>query len=263
MVICLSAAERRALGTPSACGDVVREMSADGLRCRIVYAACTPDNADELIRAEVAAAIESGYQLEWKFYGHDTPADLPERLLAAGFEADDPEDVLVLSLDDASVVAFEPAEVRIRRVQDEQGLAGYAEIARDIGRRNAEQERRHLATLLAQTPEEISVHIAYLGDEPVSCGPVYFRPGGPYAELAGGRTKTRHRRTGLFTAVAGSRLREAQEQGRTHAFVDALPTSAPTLRKRGFRFVTTTQPFVLEPTRSPARKPGTPTASME
>ena len=87
------------------------------------------------------------------------------------------------------------------------------------------------------------------GEEPASCGRVYFRSGGPYAELAGGRTKPTHRRKGLFTALVGSRLREAQQRGRTHVFVDALPTSAPTLRKRGFRFVTKTQPFVFEPER--------------
>jgi acetyltransferase (GNAT) family protein len=244
-------AERRALGKPSARGDVVRELSADGSECRIVYAACTPDNADELIRAEIAAATETGYELEWKFYGHDTPADLPKRLLAAGFVADDPEDVLVLPLDEASLAAFDPAEVRIRCVRDQQDLADYAEISREIGRRNVEEERRHLAALLAETPEKISIHIAYVGEEPASCGRVYFRPGGPYAELAGGRTKTTHRRKGLFTALVGSRLREAQQRGRTHAFVDALPTSAPTLRKRGFQSVTKTQPFVFDPVGRP------------
>jgi len=242
-------AERRALGKPAAGGGVVRELSADGSECRIVYAACTPDNVDELIRAELAAATEAGYTLEWKLYGHDRPADLAERLVAAGFEADDPEDVLVLPLDDASVAAFDVAGVHVRQVRDERELAGYAEISRETGRRNVDEERRQLAAVLAETPDEMSIHIAYVGEEPASCGRVYFRSGGPYAELAGGRTKPTHRRKGLFTALVGSRLREAQQRGRTHVFVDALPTSAPTLRKRGFRFVTKTQPFVFEPER--------------
>ena len=240
-------AERRALGKPSASGDVVRELSADGSECRIVHAACTPDNVDELIRAELAAAAEAGYTLEWKLYGHDGPADLADRLVAAGFEADDSEDVLVLPVNDASVAAFDTAGVTVRQVRNEADLADYAEISRETGRRNVDEERARLAAELAESPTEMSIHIAYVGDEPASCGRVYFRAGGPYAELAGGRTKTTHRRKGLFTALVGSRLLEAQERGRTHVFVDALPTSAPTLRKRGFRFVTTTQPFVFEP----------------
>ncbi len=36
-------------------------------------------------------------------------------------------------------------------------------------------------------------------------------------------------------------------RNRTHAFVDALPTSEPILLKRGFQFVTHTQPFMYEP----------------
>ncbi len=40
-------------------------------------------------------AARLGYTLEWKVYGHDGPANLVESLLAAGFEPDDEEQVLV------------------------------------------------------------------------------------------------------------------------------------------------------------------------
>ncbi|MCH0567569.1 MULTISPECIES: hypothetical protein [unclassified Streptomyces] len=43
------------------------------------------------------------------------------------------------------------------------------------------------------------------------------------------------------------RLREARDRGRTHAFVDARPTSEPVLRGRGFELVTWTRPFVYAP----------------
>ncbi len=240
-------AERRVLGTPSAGGDVVVDRSADGSECRIVFASCPPEEIDDLIRRERDAAGSGGYSLEWKYYGHDTPVDLPERLVAAGFEAGDEEEVLVLPLDEASLAAFgDGGGHEIRIVRDERDLADYAEVSREIGRRNVEEERRALALKLKENPDEVSIHIAYVDGEPVACGRVYFRPGGPYAELAGGRTKTTHRRRGLFTALVASRLREARDRGRTHAFVDALPTSAPILRKQGFQFVTRTRPFMLE-----------------
>jgi predicted acetyltransferase len=68
-------------------------------------------------------------------------------------------------------------------------------------------------------------------------------------KLAGGRTVTTHRRRGLFTALVGSRLREAASRGCTHAFVDALPTSEPILTKLGFTSLTSTQPYTYEPGR--------------
>jgi GNAT superfamily N-acetyltransferase len=238
--------ERHAVGSSTGRCGVVREHSADGAECRIVYAHCPPAELDELIREEIALARRQSYTLEWKVYGHDTPADLGERLAAAGFEPDDRESVLALALDAASVAGFDQTGRDVRRVVDERGLDDYAEIAQALGRRDVVEERHRVAAELRDAPDGLSIHIAYLEDRPVACGRVYFRAGGPYAELAGGRTRPEHRRQGLFTALVGSRLREARERDRTHAFVDALPTSEPTLRKRGFGFVTWTQPFVLE-----------------
>src|SRR5262249_61952491 len=40
---------------------------------------------DELIARQVSVFAERGERFEWKYYGHDLPRDLPERLLAAGF----------------------------------------------------------------------------------------------------------------------------------------------------------------------------------
>jgi len=240
-------AERRALGTPSVNGDVVMERSADGSECRIVFVSCPPEGIDDLIRRERNAASSGGYSLEWKYYGHDRPVYLPERLIAAGFEAGDEEEVMVLPLYESSLAAFgDSGGQEIRIVRDERDLADYAEVSREIGRRNVEEERRTLALKLKENLDEMSIHIAYVDGEPVACGRIYFRPGGPYAELAGGRTKTTHRRRGLFTALVASRLREARDRGRTYAFVDALPTSALVLRKLGFQFVTWTRPFLLE-----------------
>ncbi|GMK37062.1 hypothetical protein PCCS19_01150 [Paenibacillus sp. CCS19] len=241
-------AERRSMGMPSPSGDVVVERTVEGSECRIVFASCPVEEIDELIRRERDAAVAGGYSLEWKYYGHDMPIDLPERLVAAGFEADDEEEVLVLPLDEASLATLDEFDrFDIRIVRDERDLADYAEVSREIGRRNVEEERRSLALELKERQNEMSIHIAYVDGEPVACGRVYFRTGGSYAELTGGRTKIAHRRKGYFTALVASRLLEARDRGRTHAFVDALPTSAPILRKQGFQFVTRTRPFVLEP----------------
>ncbi|MFH8476841.1 GNAT family N-acetyltransferase [Streptomyces sp. NPDC018000] len=239
--------ERRAVGSSTGRGGVVREHAADGSERRIVYARCAPEELDEVIKEETDLAQRLSYTLEWKVYGHDTPTDLGERLITAGFEPDDRESVLALPLSEGALAAFDPAGRDIRRVVNEQGLDDYAEIAAALGRRDAQQERQRLACELRDVPGAMSIHIAYVDGRPAACGRVYFRPGGPYAELAGGRTRPEHRRQGLFTALVGSRLREARDRSRTHAFVDALPTSDPILRGRGFEPVTWTRPFVYEP----------------
>ncbi|MFH8344496.1 GNAT family N-acetyltransferase [Streptomyces sp. NPDC018045] len=200
-----------------------------------------------MVRAEIARADSVGYALEWKLYGHDVPAGMGRRLCAAGFTPEDVEKVLVLPVNAETAAAFEAPAYEVRRVTDGRGLDDVADISRDLGRREVAEERRQLGMRLRDAPGEMSVHVAYVDGVPAACGRVHYRPGGAFAELAGGRTRPVYRRRGLFTALVAARLREACARGRTHAFVDALPTSEPTLVKRGFVTVTTTQPFVYEP----------------
>lgn len=239
-------AERRVSGTPSERGDLVREWSGNRSTCRITFVDAPPERIDDLIRYERDAARAGGYSLEWKLYEHDLPDDLPARLISAGFEAEDLEDVMFLPLDRDSLTAFDGRGHEVRIVQDERGLDDYAEISRDIGRRNVEEEQRALAIALREHPDELRIHIAYIDGEPVSSGRTHLRRGGPYAELAGGRTKTTYRRRGLYTSTVASRLQEARDRDRTHALVDALPTSAPILRKLGFKLLTRTQPYIYQ-----------------
>lgn len=242
-------AERRAQGVPDVGRDVVREFAADGSRCRIVFSRLGADEADAAIDEEKGQAEARGYPVEWKVYGHDGPADLGARLRAADFVAEDVEQVMMLPVDEMTVAASAGHEHDVRRVVDDAGLADYAEIAREIGRIDPLGEREQLAAILRTAPDAMSIHIAYHDGEPVSCGRVHYSTGGTCAELAGGRTKTTHRRRGLFSAVVGARLAEARDRGRMVAFSDALPTSEPILTRHGFRVLTSTQPFVYAPDR--------------
>ncbi|MGK5640705.1 GNAT family N-acetyltransferase [Streptomyces sp. URMC 126] len=238
---------RRASGVVDGHADLVREYSADGSECRIVFAGPAGGEVGELVRAERELARSGGYTLEWKVYGHDRQRGLAAALEAAGFVPGDEEQVLVLPVAEASAALFDTSAYEVRQVTDGAGLDDYAEISRQVGRRNADEERRQLVRLLEEQPEAMSVHIAYAQGEPVSCGRVHFQAGSPIAELAGARTKTTHRRQGFFTAVVGSRLRQAVERGCRLLVTDALPTSEPILRKRGFEAVTSTRPYLFEP----------------
>ncbi len=241
--------ERRAAGPASDPGGVVREWSPDGLECRIVFSQCPAAQLADVLREERNRADAGGYGLEWKVYGHDGPPGLIQGLRDAGFEAGAEERVLVLELDDTALRAFGPPAGEIRIVHDAAGLADVAAISRQIGRRNVEAETQRLAGMLADNAGAVSIHVAYVDGEPASCGRIHYGKTPGVAELTGGRTVTTQRRRGLFTALVGSRLREAASRGCTHVFVDALPTSEPILTKLGFRSVTSTQPYTYEPGR--------------
>jgi hypothetical protein len=171
---------RRAAGTP---GLVTRETAPDGSECRIVHVDCSPDELDDVIVAEVRRADAAGYTLEWKTYEHDRLPGIADRLVAAGFEPDAVECVLVAEV---GAVGFDSPVVDIRQVRDAVGLADVAAIAVEMGRNNVEDEVRLLAAVLRDTPERMSVHVAYVDGLPVACGRIYFPPGSPFAELAGG-----------------------------------------------------------------------------
>ena len=230
-------------------GIVAREFSRDRSECQILLASATAAGIATLVAGETASADRSAYTLEWKVYGHDGPANLVDSLLAAKFEPDDEEQVLVLPIAvgaRAGVGALPPG-TEIMRVDDERGLAEVAEISRDTGRRTVDAETRRLASILRDTPDAMTVHVLRFEGEPVACGRTHYGKGSEFAELAGGRTKVAHRRCGYFSALVHHRLTEASARGRTHALVDALPTSEPILRRLGFAILTSTRPYVYVP----------------
>jgi len=240
-------AGRQAGGQRGARGDVFREYSSEGAECTITYSHATPEEIDAVIREETSLADARGYTLEWKVYGHDGPPDLKDRLAAAGFEAEPAESVMVLPVTEEALRAFEAPAYDIRRIADRAGLADLVAISRDVGRRNVEEEERRLAAILDRGPEQTSVYVAYVDGEAAACGRIHFNERGEIAELCGGRTRPAHRHHGLYIALVAARLREALARHCAYVLVDALPTSEPTLRKRGFRWVTRTQPFVYRP----------------
>jgi hypothetical protein len=237
--------ERRSTGELSLHGEVVRECSLDGSECLIVYSHCaTTREVDEVIHNEISLAEERKYILEWKVYDHDTPSDLKDRLLAAGFEPGPVESLMVLPVNKEALAAFEAPAYEIKRIDDPPGLNDVAAISREIGRTNVDDEKRRLALMLRRAPDQMSVYVAYIDGEAVACGRIHFKENSEFAELCGGRTKTTRRHQGLYTALVAARLKEALERTRKYIVVDALPTSEPILLKKGFQFVTHTQPFV-------------------
>lgn len=238
-------AERQSYPERGEMGNIVRDVPPGGTDCTIVYSRCTAEELDHVIQSEITLAHVRRRNIEWKVYGHDGPPCLRERLVAAGFSPQPVESFMVLPLTEVTASAFPMQGFDIRQIRDAKGLADIAAIAHAVGHHNAEDEVNSLAAALTETPGEISIHAAYDNGKAVACGRSDFRPDSVFVGLFGGRTDPCYRGRGLYTALVGARLREAMVRHRRYAYVDALPTSEPILKKRGFVLVTQTQPFVL------------------
>jgi hypothetical protein len=245
---------RQQAGQSSLQGRLTKQYSGNGQECTVVYSHCTPGEIGKVIRKEISLAERAKYTLEWKVYGHDSPANLKEHLLLAGFSPGPVESLMALRLSPKALRAFQSPDYEIRAIRDPKHLIDVASISREIGRTNVEEERKRLALSLQVNPEQMSVYVAFIDSEPVACGRIYFDEESKIAELSGGRTKTTRRKQGLYTALVRARLKEAITRGCKYVFVDALPTSEPILKKRGFEFLIHTQPFVYRPKSLGTRK---------
>jgi hypothetical protein len=183
--------------------------------------------ADGNVEPLVARMREIDGWVEWKYYSHDLPADLPKRLVAAGLEPEDEETVVVA---EAASIPPPPADIEMREDVD-----SFVELnERVFG------ERIHPSLLEDAVPV-----VAYLDGQPVSSGRVDLDPGVEFAGLFGGVTVPEYRGRGLYRATVARRAEIARAAGYRFLYVDALPTSRPILERLGFEKLTTTTPYVI------------------
>lgn len=177
---------------------------------------------------------------EWKLHGHDLPADLGDRLRAAGFVPDEIETVMVGPARPlAETLPVLPDGVRLREVSTP------ADLGRATGDRSGVADG--LARELANDPQSVTVVVAEAGDEVVAAAWVRYLAGTGFATLWGGHTAPAWRRQGIYQALVAYRARLADARGFAFLQVDARETSRPTLGRLGFQPLTTTTPYVYTP----------------
>ncbi|MFF5178939.1 GNAT family N-acetyltransferase [Micromonospora sp. NPDC000316] len=206
------------------------------------------DALDELIARQVELFGQRGQSVEWKLNGHDEPADLPDRLRAAGFVAQDRETVVIGPVAPlAAALPVAPEGVRLREVTSGADLERIAAMEEEVW----QEDRSHLVTGLAKEidadPHSITVVVAEAGETVVSAGWVRFPPNTGFGTLWGGSTLPQWRRKGIYRALVTYRARLADQRGRTLLQVDASEDSRPILQWLGLVPVTTTTPYVYTP----------------
>lgn len=203
---------------------------------------------DELIARQVEVFRARGEQVEWKLHGHDEPADLADRLRAAGFVPEERETVMIGPVAPlAAALPVLPEGVRLREVTARADLDRIVVMEEEVWG----ESRGHLADGLereiAADPQSITVVVAEAGETVVSAGWVRYVPGTGFATLWGGSTLEGWRRRGVYRALVVHRARLAAQRGRTLLQVDASDDSRPILERLGLVPVTTTTPYIYTP----------------
>lgn len=216
-------------------------------------------DADAAIAEQIAYYGALGRPFEWKLYGHDRPAGLGSRLLAAGFTPG-PEETLMVA-ETAEVVALTasaapPEGVRVLRADDAAGVEFMAEVHEKVFGADGGGLRHRLLTRLAADPGSLVMVVALAGDEPVSAARLEPVPGTWFAGLWGGGTLEHWRGRGLYRTLLAHRARAAEARGHRFLQVDASPMSRRVLERLGFHALTTTTPYLYGGQRPPAAGPG-------
>jgi GNAT superfamily N-acetyltransferase len=203
---------------------------------------------DALIARQRDFFAARGQAVEWKTRGHDLPADLPDRLTAAGFVAEERETVVIA---ESAVVAARLQGrdavdgVTIRRTTD---LADFERIAamestvwgEDWSWLTQDLASRHAAG-------DTDIYVAVADGAVVSAAWAVHKPGTDFTGLWGGSTLAEWRGRGIYKALVAVRAARAVELGHRYLQVDASDDSSPILQRLGFLPVTTTTPYVFTP----------------
>lgn len=208
----------------------------------------TGDALDELIARQRNLFARRGEPVEWKLHGHDQPADLADRLRAAGFEPDPRETVVIGPVAPlAATLPVVPDGVRLREVTSRVDLDRIAEMESKVWGSERGWLADGLEKEIAADPQGLSVVAAEADGEVVSAGWVRYVAGTGFATLWGGSTLPQWRRRGIYRALVTYRARLADVRGFTMLQVDASDDSRPILERLGFMPVTTTTPYIYTP----------------
>jgi len=213
------------------------------------------DELDALIARQRDIFAARGEYVEWKWHSHDLPADLPERLRAAGFEPEERETVVVGLAEPLTATPVPlPEGVRLRQVTDRPDLDRIAAMEGAVWGEDRHWLADGLATEVAADPDSLTILVAEAGDTVISAGWVRYTTGTDFASLWGGSTLEQWRHKGVYRALVAARARLALDRGFRYLQVDASDDSRPILERLGFIPLTVTIPYMFTPAADPAQE---------
>jgi GNAT superfamily N-acetyltransferase len=230
---------------------VVRQVGPPGGPSWVSFADLSGADADAVIRGEIDRFAALGQSFEWKHFDHDRPADLKDRLLAAGFVADESEALLALDTAEPAVWIDTPHPHVVRDAGPE-GWDDAVRVLLTVWPELADTFVPRFGAELRACPDRIRLFVAYDDKAPVAaCWTLRSGPDTPFLGLFGGATLPEYRGRGIYRALVAERARFARDHGARFLTVDAGPMSAPILVRLGFTQLTTTTPCIWSPAPTP------------
>lgn len=226
---------------------VTRLASADRTQHSVIYARLDEATADATIAEQVTHYHQHGQAFEWKVYRHDSPADLRERLAAAGFHVGPQEAVLTLDLQDPPVWIEQTDTSAVVRVDRLEQLPWFRSAAEKIWQKDWSFTTNELAAAIRAGSTDHRAYLAMHNGQPVSVARLYTHRNSHFGGLYGGGTIAAYRGRGFYRSLIAARARDAQQLGARYLIVDALPTSQPILERLGFTHLSDTWPCEWEP----------------
>ncbi|MAU12311.1 MAG: GNAT family N-acetyltransferase [Anaerolineaceae bacterium] len=213
----------------------------------IIYSRLDADTVDAAIDEQIEYFKALGQPFEWKVYDYDLPSDLKDRLAAHGFAVEEREAIMVLDIVQAPDMFWQPITHDIRRITDVSQLADVRHIEEVVWDEDAARIETYLGGTLQAHPEQMSVYVAYIDEQPASAAWIYYPENSQFASLWGGSTIKAYRKRGLYSALLAIRAQEARARGVAYLTVDASPMSQPILEKHGFGTLAYSYPCKWEP----------------
>jgi len=224
---------------------VVRFVAGEGGRSTVTWSQLDETAADAVITDTIERFALLGVgQWEWKHYSHDRPADLPWRLLAAGFTPEPAEALMIAEIADLALQVPPPAGIELRPVTDRQGVDALVRVQEAVFGEDHSAFGRQLLARLGRHPPTVAAVVAVAGDTPICAGRVEFHSGTEFASLWGGGTLPAWRGRGVFRSLVAYRAALASDRGFRYLQVDASSESRPILHRLGFVQLATTTPFI-------------------
>ncbi|MFF0464488.1 GNAT family N-acetyltransferase [Streptomyces mexicanus] len=205
------------------------------------------EELDALIARQRDFYAARGEAVEWKTRAHDLPADLTDRLAAAGFVAEDVETVLIGRSAELAADPVLPEGVTLSRVTARSDLQRIAALESTVWGEDWSWLADDLAARIENAPEDTVVLVAEARTEVVCAAWLVFDDGADFGGLWGGSTLEEWRGRGIYRAMVAHRAQLAAARGIPYVYVDASADSAPILTRLGLHAVTTTTPYVWSP----------------
>jgi hypothetical protein len=222
---------------------VIRVISRTGSWTGVSWSNLDPGNVDAVIAAQINRFVEIARPWEWKVYSYDQPADLGDRLIAAGFIPGPVESVMVAEIASLRFPA-RPAGLEVRPVADQHGVDTLVRLHDQVFGGDHSAVGAAVLDALPRQPRPVAAVIAWSEGAPIASGRVEFHDGSDFASLWGGGTLPGWRGRGAFRSLVAHRAALAAARGFRYLLVDASAASRPILRRLGFVELATTTPYL-------------------